>query len=57
MESEFAAEVEAVGKVVKRFRKGDQSMGAYAEYPWIPEDGMVAPPPKVVLRPRLIEWN
>jgi|KBSSwiStaDraftv2_1062776.scaffolds.fasta_scaffold793297_2 hypothetical protein len=32
-------------------------MGAYAEYPWIPEDGMVAPPPKVVLRPRLIEWN
>jgi NADPH:quinone reductase-like Zn-dependent oxidoreductase len=50
--SEFAGEVEAVGKAVTRFKPGDavmgylgQRMGAYAEYLCMPEAGSMAPKP------------
>ncbi len=46
---EFAGEVEEIGRGAKRFKVGDQvygsngfNFGAYAEYLWMPEGGIVS---------------
>ncbi len=61
---ELAGEVEAIGRDIKRFRKGDRifgftgkTFGAYAEYVCLPEDGVNMPSECVIVKkPSNINW-